>query len=268
MKITKVKQHYIDFGESSLEEFVAEYRATPLRSLRKAMIESVNMQTNSEWLEARHGHITASNMSKFLSGGRSKAEVFGDTAKGIVNQYLDEKTDHCFDDMATRQETYFMKAGLIFEKRALELFTQATGFNTTDEIGFISDKFCGIDFGCSPDALVLSDDGKIDAIVEIKCRTGAEFRAERDKLGNKATTQQMQLAMLLADCPRAYLCLYDIANDRVQYIRWTRGMAFKRHLLSQCDEALAYIARENARDKVINLEETINDIKVDASYTD
>lgn len=72
MKITKVKQHYIDFGESSLEEFIEQYRKTPLRSLRKAMVESLDLQTNDEWLAARHGHITASAISGFLSGGRSK----------------------------------------------------------------------------------------------------------------------------------------------------------------------------------------------------
>lgn len=264
MKITVVKQHFLELT-CSLEEFIADYRATPLRSLRKAMIESVKMQTNQEWLQARHGHITASNISKFLSGGRSKSETFGDTAKGIVNQYLDEKTDPCFDDMETRTETYYMKQGLIFEKRALELLTKATGFNITDKIGFISDNFYGIDFGCSPDALVLSKDGKIDAIVEIKCRTGAEFRAEREKLGNKATIEQMQLAMLLADCPRAFLCLYDIAHDRVQFIKWTRGMSFKKRLQAQCDEALKYIESEYERDEAINLEETIT---VDEPYKD
>lgn len=257
MKITKVKQHFIDWGNSSLEEFITEYRATPLRSLRKALVESVNMQTNKEWLEARHGNITASNISKFLSGGRKKDELFGESAKGVVNQYLDEKKDPCFDDMETRTETYYMKQGLIFEKRALELFKKETGFKTTDEIGFISDNVYGIDFGCSPDALVLSEDDKIEAIIEIKCRTGAEFRAEREKLGNKATIEQMRLGMLIADCPRAYLCLYDIAHDKIQYIRWTRGTLFKQRLKAQCDEALNYIVKEYKVDEFTDLRETL-----------
>lgn len=264
MQITKVKQHFIDFGNSSLEQFIAEYRATPLRSLRKAMVESVNMQTNDEWLEARHGHITASNISKFLSGGRSKAEVFGECAKSVVNAYLDEKADGCYDDMETRAETYCMKQGLIFEKRALELFNQATGLNATDEIGFISENINGIDFGCSPDALVIND-GKIDTIIEIKSRTGAEFRAERDKMGNKATVEQMQMAMLLADCPRAYLVMYDIANDRIQFIKWTRGIAFKKKLMEQIDNALIYIERQYALDEYENLQDKI---AMDATYAD
>lgn len=257
MKTTKVKQHYISFGDSSLDQFVAEYRATPLRSLRKAMVESLDMQTNLEWLTARHGHITASNISKFLTGGRSKNEFFGDTAKAIVNQYLDEKADPCFDDMESRTETYQMKQGLIFEKRALELFQKETGLTVTDEIGFISDNIEGIDFGCSPDGLVLTKDGKIDAIVEIKSRTGAEFRAERDKLGNKATVEQMQMAMLLADCPRAYLVMYDIANDKIQFIKWTRGMAFKPRLLEQIGYAKEYIANQTEMDKHIDLKESL-----------
>lgn len=265
MKITKVKQHYIDFGESSLEEFIVDYYQLPFASLRKGLVESTNMQTNVEWLKARHGHITASNITNFLSAGKSKSEVFGTTAKGVINKYLEEKSDPCFDDNETRTETYFMKQGLIFEKRALELFTKETGLNTNDEIGFISDNLFGLDFGCSPDAVVLSEDGKIDAIVEIKSRTGAEFRAEREKMGNKSTIEQMQMAMLLADCPRAYCVLYDIAHDKVHYIKWTRGLAFKRRLQAQCEEAHKYIAEEAKRDSCTNLE---NLLKIDVVYTD
>lgn len=263
MKVTPVKQHYIDFGDSSLEQFISEYRATPLRSLRKDMVEALNMQTNLDWLKARQGHITASNISKFLTGGRSKNEFFGDTAKGVVNQYLDEKADSCFDDLASRVETYQMKQGLIFEKRALQLFQEQTGLVASDEIGFISDTIDGIDFGASPDAVIYNKDGSIDAIIEIKCRTGAEFRAERDKLGNKATVEQMQMAMLLADCPRAYLVMYDIANDRIQYIAWTRGLAFKRRLKEQIGFAKEYIENQKQMDEFTNLKEHL---LIDGTY--
>lgn len=264
MKITKVKQHYIDFGESSLEEFIEQYRKTPLRSLRKAMVESLDLQTNDEWLAARHGHITASAISGFLSGGRSKTELFGDTAKGVVNKYLDEKEDGCFDDMESRTETYYMKQGLIFEKRALQLFKEKTGIqNITDEIGFISENIKGIDFGCSPDALVLDDFGNIKCIIEIKSRSGAEFRAEREKMGNKATVAQMQMAMQLANCPRAILIMYDIAHDTIQYIEWTRGIAFKRQLESQIDRALEYIVKQQKMDEHTNLKDFI---AMDTSY--
>lgn len=255
MKITKTKQHYIDFGEYSLEQFISNYRATPLRSLRKDMVEALDMQTNLEWLEARQGHITASNISKFLTGGRTKGELFGDTAKAVVNQYLDEKTDHCFDDLASRTETYQMKMGIIAEKRALQLFQEQTGLSVSDEIGFISDNIGGIDFGASPDGVIYNKDGSIDAVVEIKSRTGAEFRAERDKLGNKATVEQMQLQMLIADCPRAYLIMYDIANDKIQFIAWTRGLAFKRRLTAQIELAKQYIAEQQELDKYTNLKE-------------
>lgn len=256
--ITKVKQHYLDFGDSSLEQFIAEYRATPKRSLRKAMVEAVDMQTNDDWLAARHGCITASTIAGFLSGGRSKSELFGDTAKGIVNKYLDEKEDPCFDDMETRIETYYMKQGLIFEKRALELYAQITGEkNITDEIGFIRGNIKGIDFGCSPDAVVLDDNGDIQCIIEIKSRTGAEFRAEREKMGNKATVAQMQMAMHLTGCPRAVLVMYDIAHDKIQFIQWTRGLAFQAQLNAQIDEALSYIAKQNMLDEHVNLKEYI-----------
>lgn len=255
MKICKVKQHYIDFGESSLEQFISEYRATPLRSLRKDMVEALNMQTNLDWLIARRGHITASNVSKFLTGGRTKSELFGETAKTVVNQYLDEKTDPCFDDLASRTETYQMKMGLVSEKRALQLFQEQTGLIVSDEVGFISETINGIDFGASPDGVIYGKDGSIDAIVEIKSRSGAEFRAERDKLGNKATVAQMQLAMLLADCPRAYLVMYDIANDKIQYIAWTRGFGFKRKLLNQIELANNYIEAQNELDGYTNLKD-------------
>lgn len=264
--ITKVKQHYIDFGDSSLEQFIAEYRATPKRSLRKAMVESLEMQTNDEWLAARHGHITASTIAGFLSGGRSKSEVFGDTAKGIVNKYLDEKEDPCFDDMETRTETYYMKQGLIFEKRALELYAEKTGTkNITDEIGFIHGNIKGINFGCSPDAVVLDDNGDIQCIIEIKSRTGAEFRAEREKMGNKATVAQMQMAMRLTNCPRAVLIMYDIAHDTIQFIQWTRGLAFNAQLETQIDYALAYIAKQGELDEHMDLKEYI---AMDTSYNE
>lgn len=255
MKITKTKQHFIDFGDSSLEQFISDYRATNLRSLRKDMVEALNLQTNIEWLSARQGHITASNMNKFLTGGRTKDNPFGDTAKAVVNQYLDEKTDPCFDDLASRVETYQMKMGLISEKRALQLFQEQTGLVVSDEVGFISETIEGVDFGASPDGVIYNKDGSIDAIVEIKSRTGAEFRAERDKLGNKATIDQMQAAMLIADCPRAYLVMYDIANDKIQYIAWTRGLAFKRKLLAQIAYAKKYIAEQKELDSYTNLKE-------------
>lgn len=257
MKITKAKQHHIDFGDSSLEEFIANYRATPLRSLRKAAVEALNMQTDMIWLSARQGHITASNISKFLTCGRTKSEPFGDTAKGVVNQYLDELADPCFDDMESRTETYQMKLGLVFEKRALQLFQEQTGLIVSDDIGFGSEIIDGINFGFSPDGVIYNKDGSIDAIVEIKSRTGAEFRAERDKLGNKATVDQMQMAMLIADCPRAYLVMYDVAHDKVQFIAWTRGMAFKRKLLEQTKLANQYIAHQQELDKHTNLKECL-----------
>lgn len=258
MKITETKQHFIDFGDSSLEQFIAEYRATPKRSLRKAMVEALDMQTNDEWLAARHGHITASTISGFLSGGRKKDELFGETAKGIVNKYLDEKEDPCFDDMESRTETYYMKQGLVFEKRALQLYEEQTGIkNITDKIGFISENIKGIDFGCSPDALVLDEAGKIQCVIEIKSRTGAEFRAERENMGNKATVAQMQMAMHLTNCPRAVLIMYDIAHDKIQYIEWTRGMAFKHILEAQIDRALEYMAKQHNMDEHTNLKNFI-----------
>lgn len=255
MKICKVKQHYIDFGESSLEQFISEYRATPLRSLRKALVESVEMQTNLEWLKARTGHITASNASKFLSAGRTKSEPFGDTAKGVINKYLDEIADPCFDDMESKTETYFMKQGLIFEDRAVELFEKEVGKKVNREVGFVSEEINGIKFGCSPDGLIYDKEGNIEAIIEIKSRTGAEFRAERNKLGKKETAEQMQMQMFITNCPRAYLVIYDIANDKIQYITWTRGFGFKRKLLDQIELANNYIEVQNELDGYTNLKD-------------
>ena len=256
MQITKVKQHYIDWGDSSLEQFIAAYRVTPKASLRKLLIESINMQTNDEWLAARHGHITASNMSKFLSGGRSKTENLGETSKGIINKYMQELRDPCFDDMESKVETYQMKQGLIFEKRAIELFEKAINAKVNTDIGFISEEINGINFGVSLDGHIGEED-EIDAIVEVKCRTGAEYLAEREKLGNKETIDQMQGGMTIAKCPRAFMVLYDIANDRIQYLKWTRGLEFAKRLQDQIVFAKNYIARQSEFDQYINLTDKI-----------
>lgn len=257
MQITKVKQHFINLNPQELKNFITEYHNTPLRSLRKALVESVEMQTNIEWLKARAGHITASDASKFLSAGRTKSEPLGDTAKGVINKYLDEIADPCFDDMESRTDTYFMKQGLIFEDRAVELFEKEIGKKVNREVGFVSEEINGIKFGCSPDGLIYDEDGNIEAIIEIKSRTGAEFRAERNKLGKKETTEQMQMQMLITNCPRAYLVMYDIAHDKVQYIRWTRGMAFKQKINAQCELALKYIAEQYVLDNCTDLREKL-----------
>lgn len=82
-------------------------------------------------------------------------------------------------------------------------------------------------------------------------------------MGNKATVAQMQMAMQLANCPRAILIMYDIAHDTIQYIEWTRGIAFKRQLESQIDRALEYIVKQQKMDEHTNLKDFI---AMDTSY--
>jgi hypothetical protein len=261
MKITRVKQHYINFGDSNIDDFISTYKMIEKKSLRKVFIESVDMQTNDKWLAERHGHITASNISKFLSGGRSKSEVMGLQSKGVIDKYLEEQADPCFDDMESRAETYQMKQGLIFESRALELFAQKTGLKLNTEVGFISETINGLKFGMSPDAVVFQDETpgaeKIECTIQVKCRTGAEFRAERNNLGNKETIEQMQCEMTVANCPRSYLVMYDIANDCIQFIKWTRGIEFKQRMAEQSNHALNYMAKQHEMESYQDLTDYI-----------
>ena len=126
MKIHNMQQHFIDWSAvGGYEKFIADYNEAPNYQQKRILIESLPLQTNPEWLGARRGHITASKMKDFLGmdrSGKKPGEAYKKVVKTLVaEQFGWEEAELTWNDKAS------VKRGLLMEKRALELFKEATG---------------------------------------------------------------------------------------------------------------------------------------------
>lgn len=240
MKITRCPQHFLEWDTvGGKEKFIADYSAATSYEQRRILIESVPMQTNPEWKKARRGHITASTMKDFLGMNKSKTgagEGYKKAVKRLVAEELGwEEPELTWSDRAST------KRGLIMESRALELFTQETGIEMNTDIGFISTEIDGLPFGCSPDAYAGEPQpGKIVAIGEVKSFELMHLMDELEKLDTKEIAEQMQGALMVAECPVAYKILYCAEIDKVFYMEYKRAGGFTLRLRDRIPLAKAY----------------------------
>lgn len=132
------------------------------------MTNIINIAQNTPaWHMARLGNITASQVSKLMSKGRGKDEVFAQTGKSyimsiVAGRMIDDNGD--VDSLIYRisSDTYATRWGHDNEDEARTYYEQVTG-NKVDD----GQMFAHIDYKhltASPDGLV-GDDG----LLEIKC---------------------------------------------------------------------------------------------------
>jgi hypothetical protein len=138
-------------------------------------------QNTDEWLQLRAGKITASNLKHIMANTmqtdkKTKEKFFnpkaglGEPAKKYARKIaIEQITGKCI------QDNYFnehMEKGHIDEPIARELYESET-FTTVDQGGFVTN---GV-YGYSPDGLMLLNQKKYRASIEIKSRNyGTHFK--------------------------------------------------------------------------------------------
>lgn len=225
MKIYPMKQHVIcDEQSQDIQTAVQNWKAMS-HADRKAFIDSINVYTNPEWLDVRTGKFTASTAAEFLAESRSKDDVLGDSAKTLCHGVMAEMTGWRADQNPY-MEYPSIRRGLIFEPIARQLAEKELG-TTIEECGFVE---CSPMYGCSPDGLIMKD-GKIDAVVEIKCPEPMAFYKQLMNCAKREYQLQMQFAMNICDCPRAYFVLYcPEVSDKAYILKYTRGMMWQKKI--------------------------------------
>ena len=236
MKIYNFPQHRISGEESDqIENAILNWQKMS-NTERQAFINSINIDTNPEWLEVRAGKFTASHASEFLADSRTKGETLGDSAKNLCHRVMAEQ--HGWREERNPYMDYAqIRRGLVFEPTARKLASEKLG-ETITECGFVESNEL---FGCSPDGLIMKD-GKIDAVIEIKCPEPMSFYKQLMNCANKEYQSQMQFAMWVCDCPRAYFVLYcPEVSAQVYILKYTRGIAYQNKLNNRVQAVNKYI---------------------------
>ncbi len=224
-KIYNFHQHSLDAEQSQQINTIVNDWDKMSHTERQAFINSININTNNDWLEIRAGKFTASTASQFLADSRTKGETIGDSCKTLCHKVMAEQSGWR-EEKNPYMEFASIRRGLVFEPVARKLAEEKLG-ETITECGFVeSDEL----FGCSPDGLIIKD-GKIDAVIEIKCPEPMSFYKQLMECANKEYQCQMQFAMAVCDCPRAYFVLYcpEVSNQ-VYVLKYTRGIAFQNKI--------------------------------------
>ena len=236
MQIHYLQQHRIsDEDSGQIENAILNW--TKMSNMeRQAFINSINIDTNPEWLEIRAGKFTASHASEFLADSRTKSEPLGESAKTLCHRVMAEQNGWR-EERSPYMDYAQIRRGLVFEPIARELASEKLG-ETIAECGFVESNEL---FGCSPDGLIMKD-GKIDAVVEIKCPEPISFYEQLMNCANKEYQSQMQFAMWVCDCPRAYFVLYcPEVSGQVYILKYTRGIAYQNKLNQRAVDVLKYI---------------------------
>lgn len=236
MNIYNLPQHRISGEESNqIKNAILNWQKIT-NTERQAFINSINIDTNPEWLEIRAGKFTASHASEFLADSRTKGEVLGDSAKNLCHRVMAEQ--HGWREERNPYMDYAqIRRGLVFEPTARKLASEKLGEVIT-ECGFVEKSEL---FGCSPDGLIMNGD-KIDAVVEIKCPEPMSFYKQLMNCANKEYQAQMQFAMWVCDCPRAYFVLFcPEVSEQVYVLKYTRGIAYQNKLNQRAVDVLKYI---------------------------
>lgn len=259
LKITKCKQHYIDWESvGGKNNFIAAYRNANSYYDRRTLIAGLPMQTNPEWLKARRAHITCSGMKDFLGMDRSGKKA-GVGYKNVVKKLVAEELGW-EEPEATYAEKDTIKRGLVFESRAIELFEKETGIKLKSDLGFVSTTANGLPFGASLDAYAGNlEEKKFDVIAEVKSFELQRLFTELEILHDATIMEQTQGQMFVCNCPRAYKILYCAELDKIFYLRYTRGMDFGRRLEERIPLALEYRQKILNNLQYTNLEDKIMD---------
>lgn len=123
-------------------------------------------QRSDQWFQARAGVLTASRVGKFLmettkTARKARESLLCELLADAVPPILLGTSD------APSFETYWMRRGTALEDEAREAYVRLTGA-LVEQVGFCLHE--SESFGCSPDALVISQESfHYEGGLEIKC---------------------------------------------------------------------------------------------------
>jgi len=122
-------------------------------------------QNTDEWLQARLGVVTASEINNFITG---KGKI--SKSKGMITYSCLKAAERETKCIETNFQSFDMVRGHIQEEIARDYYSET--YEKVDHCGFITRAGGGITLGASPDGLVGNDGG-----IEIKSRL-AKFQFE------------------------------------------------------------------------------------------
>lgn len=141
------------------------------------------MDKIDQWLLDKRGKFSASVAWKLLSKGKS-GEMFGDGAWTYIKKMAAEMMTHIWDNGNKGDEIEPMLHGKVHEYPAYQYYIQQTNNFSVKYFGdqhpiFITHPDLPDEFGCSPDAGAITDDGTISLGLEIKCPFDSLIHLER-----------------------------------------------------------------------------------------
>lgn len=229
MKIYNFKQHELGQDQELAIKNAIDNWAIMTHTERTAFIDSINVYTNPDWLETRAGKFTASTACEFLSDPASKAGKesgeIGESAKSLCYRVMAEQNGWR-ESQNPYMEFAQVRRGLVFEPTARKLAEKELG-ETITECGFVESDTL---FGCSPDGLIM-DGEKVKAVIEIKCPEPKAFYKQLMDCAKREYQLQMQFAMNICDCPRAFFILYcPEVSPKVFILKYTRGIQWQNKI--------------------------------------
>jgi len=189
-------------------------------------------QGTDEWLRARYGKITASNVHKVLSTNPGK---FTQTAISYMNQLIAERLIkpgemfECFDSVACQW-------GKDNEPEAAAIFkSNHPQFAEISETGFHESKNL-IAAGCSPDLIIKNHNGEIISGVEIKCPYNpANYIESITTEMKKEYYAQIQFSMYIMEVACwYYVCYHPYLEPGFHVQLINRNDVFIDDMINQC----------------------------------
>lgn len=171
------------------------------------MIIDHTLQRTDDWLRLRLGVLTASRVDKLLTPtGKISSQ-----RSGILHELVAEKlTGEPAEDFAG---TYWTDRGEALEAEAVAYFELQTGLKHSP-VGFVF-RDESKTTGCSPDGLILDDDGAPIAGLELKCpksKTHVGYMLADDK---DPYIQQIQFSLWVTGLQSWYFLSYYPGLDPV-----------------------------------------------------
>lgn len=166
------------------------------------MQTEILVQGSLEWLQARVGRFTASEIWKLTVEPRSKADReagnLSSTAKGYVLEKVQERLSGQAKPGFTSASTEWGKEN---EPLAIARYEEITG-NTVRPVGFVAS---GDIAGASTDGLV-----SFDGMIEVKCPYSDYLvRILEDVTENREYYLQIQMGLLVTECQWCDYIIFD-----------------------------------------------------------
>ena len=179
-------------------------------------------QKSDEWFALRKGRLTASQYDKVFNQ-RTLSLNKATTLKHIDGMLADLYYKQ--DDLLRFKPSWAMERGVRLEDEARVDFELREGVEVT-EVGFVTNDSFGDHIGCSPDGLIIGDNGG----VEIKCPLPAtHIKYHREGVLPKEYRAQVHGSMAVSDADYWWFTSYcpDIKDFTLKIYRdsYTESLA-------------------------------------------